>query len=43
MKHLDELDDEDFKDNQDPYVNDSTLDRLQMISKQASKLEIKEI
>jgi hypothetical protein len=33
LKHLDELDDEDFAMNNDPYVNDSTLDRLQMISK----------
>jgi len=40
---LDELDDEDFANNNDPYVNDSTLDRLQMISKEAVRLEIKEI
>lgn len=43
LRHLDEIDDNDFKDNQDPYINDNTLDRLQLIAKEATKLELKEI
>lgn len=40
---MDEMDDTDFTGLQDPYQNDSTLDRLQVIAKEAGRYELKEI
>jgi hypothetical protein len=36
-------DEEDFQDCEDPCLNDSTLERLKLIAREANKLEILEI
>lgn len=43
MRHLDEIDDDDFKNDQDPYLTDGILERLQVIAKEATKYDLKEI
>lgn len=43
MRHLDEIDEDEFNNSQDPYLTDSILDRLQMIAKESARYELKEI
>ena len=43
MKHLDELNATNFKSREDPYFTDPTLEKLQIINREAVKLELKEI
>jgi primosomal protein N'' len=43
LKHLDEIDDDDFNNSTDPYLSDHILDRLQTIAKESARYDLKEI